>query len=208
MAYGTAARVKDLLGNEGEDFTADQESRIGQLLEVMSRVIEERTGAIFGDATAETVEETADGGSILYLSKGLRSVTSIVENPTTWSGTAWNGGTTLTTADYRLSGKLNKRATDGAFATCYRTIERINGGWSGRYVITGVWEDRFATVPVDIDYLASYLAAEVFKKQKASPAGFVGPDNAVVPVRNTLNEPEVKAILNRWSVGPVAWVIA
>lgn len=207
MAYGSAARVKDLLSNAGEDFTADQEARIAQLLEVVSRVIEEKTGAIFGDATAETVEEVAEGGRVLYLSKGLRSVTSVVENPTTWSGTAWSGGTTLAATDYRLSGRHSKRSSDATVTTCYRTIERIGGAWSGRYIITGVWEDRLATVPDDVDYLASYLAAEIFKKQKASPAGFVGPDNAVVPVRNTLNEPEVKAILDRWRVGPVMWVV-
>jgi hypothetical protein len=57
-------------------------------------------------------------------------------------------------------------------------------------------------VPDDITYLANFLAAEIFKKQPMSPAGAVGPDGAVVPLRNAFMEPEVKKIINKWRVGP------
>lgn len=197
--YGSTAGVKDLLNSSGtDDFPEAQEARIQTLLTTVSAIIESKTSAVFGDNTAEAVAVEADGGSRLYLPKGVRSVTSIVESPD-WVSGAWSGGVALTTSAYRL----DSRVANGA----YRTIARMDGGWHGTYIITGVWEDRVATVPDDIHYLANYLTSEIFKKQTASPAGFVGPDNAVVPVRNTFNEPEVKAIIDRHRVGPSMWVI-
>ena len=209
--YGSADAVKGLLGNDGdgaEVWTDVRESRIVDLLTTVSRIIETETGCIFGSSVAETIEIDADDGdSTLYLAKGIRSVTSIIENPATWSGTAWSNGTTLTTLDYRLSGKITRRISGDETSTVYRTLQRINGAWSGKYIITGVWEDQVPSVPDRITYAANYLAAEIFKKQKASPAGFVGPDNAVVPVRNTFSEPEIRKILDAWRIGaPLVFV--
>jgi hypothetical protein len=198
--YGSSAAVKDLLNpSGGDDFTEGQESRIQQLLKVASALIEYRTSAVFGSSEPETIDVTADGGRRLYLPKGLRSLSTIIEGPD-WLNGAWANGYALGTSAWRLDSQVSGGA--------YRTLYRMDGGWHGTYLITGVWEDQHATVPDEIHYLASYLAAEIFKKQAASPAGFVGPDNAVVPVRNTLNEPEVRDILSRYSVGPAIWVVS
>lgn len=198
--YGSSAGVKDLLNPSGNDeFSNGEESRIATLLETVSGLIESRTGAVFGAETPETVAVEGEGGNRLFLPKGIRSLTSIVEGPD-WSSGAWVNGVALTTSAYRLESQV----ANGA----YRTLVRMDGAWSGQYVITGVWEDRVADVPEDIHYLANYLTSEIYKKQQASPAGFVGPDGAAVPVRNTFNEPEVRAIIDRYRVGPSMWVIA
>lgn len=205
---GSLAGVQNLLASGGQEtWTAAANARITELLAMTSRLIEEETGCLFNDSAPETIEVNGQGDGVLFLDKGLRSVTSIVENPATWNGTAWTGGTTLATTDYRLSGKIVRQLSESSASTVYRHLLRVTGWWSGLYVITGVWEDRVPDIPDWINYIANYTAAEVYKKQKASPAGFLGPDNAVVPIRNTLNEPEITRGLAAWRVGPLARVV-
>lgn len=187
--YGSTAGVQDLLASQGiNDWSEPELARIQALLPTVSAIIEHETGATFGDAQPETLAVEASWfiGQLLYLPKGLRTLVSVTESPT-WSLGAWTGGMLLTGDDYRLTSKT----VDGH----YHTLYRVNSWWSGTYLVSGLWEDSSDEVPEDIHYLANYLAAEIFKKQKASPAGFVGPDGASVPVRNTFTEPEVKKIL-------------
>jgi hypothetical protein len=197
--YGSTAAVKDLLSSSGtQDFSEPQEARMTALLPVVSRMIEHTTGAVFGDDTAETVDVDADGGRVLYLPKGIRSVTSVKTEPI-WLSGAWTGGTTLSTSDYRLTHQVSNGA--------YRAIAHMTGGWFGTVLVAGVWEDRVATVPEDITYLANYIAAELFKKQPMSPAGFVGPDGTAVSLRDAFKETEVRTIIERHRVGPGVWVL-
>lgn len=188
--YGSTAGVQDLLASQGiNDWSEPELARIQALLPTVSAIIEHETGATFGDAQSETlaVESYTGTGALLYLPKGLRTLTSVTASPE-WVSGAWSGGTLLTSDDYRLT----SRTVDGYYRTLYSTA----GYWYyGPYLVTGLWEDSSDEVPEDIHYLANYLTAEIFKKQKASPAGFVGPDGASVPVRNTFSEPEVKKIL-------------
>lgn len=187
--YGSTAGVKDLLASQGtNDWSEPELARINALLPTVSALIESDTGATFGEAEPETLAiESLGYGSLLYLPKGLRSLTGVTESPE-WESGAWGGGTVLTNSQYRLA----SRTIDGV----YRTLLRVDSGWAGTYLVTGLWEDTSAEIPPEIDYLANYLAAEIFKKQKASPAGFVGPDGVAVAVRNTFIEPEVKRILD------------
>lgn len=192
--YGSTAGVQDLLAPQGtNDWSEPELARIGSLLATVSALIESDTGATFGEAESETLAvETLGTGPLLYLPKGLRSLTSVTQSPE-WASGAWTGGTVLTTDEYRLA----SRTVDGV----YRTLLRVGGGWwAGTYLVAGMWEDTSEDVPEEIHYLANYLSAEIFKKQKASPAGFVGPDGATVAVRNTFTEPEVKRILDRHRV--------
>lgn len=207
--YGSIPAVQDLLSSDGttEAWSESQQSRMLALLETIGGLIEEATGCRFGSETPETIEVNGQGDDTLFLDKGIRSVSSIVENPTTWTGSAWTGGTAFATTDYRLSGKEVQRIDGDTDSTVYHKLLRVDGVWSGLYVITGVWEDRVANVPDDIHYLANYVAAEVFKVQKASPAGFVGPDGAVVPVRDVFRSSEFRRIIDRWAVGRVAMVV-
>lgn len=193
--YGSTAGIKTLLENQASDWPESQESRLLQLLNVVSILIEQETGATFGGAQDATVEVTQYGGHLLFLPKGLRSVTSITADPE-WIDGAWSGGTVLETGEYRLP----MLSANGLV----RAIQRVGGlfgsGWYGTYLVAGRWEDQADTVPDDIHYLANYISSEIFKKQQASPAGFTGPDGSTVPIRNVFKEPEVQKILDRHRV--------
>lgn len=197
--YGSIQGVRALVqATEGDDFGTDMQQRMEDLLPVVSAIIESETGAVFAATPTPVarVIEAAPYGLTFYLPVGLYSVTSIVAAPE-WNGTAWIGGTTLASTDYRLAG----RNRDGI----YRTIQGLSTPWYGGYLITGVWEDQVASVPPDIDYVANYAAAEIFKKQNASPAGFAGPDGSVVLFRDVFRETEVRKILDRHRVGLGVW---
>lgn len=191
--YGSTAGVRDLLMTAGtNDWSEPEEARIQALLATVSALIETDTGATFGEGQDETTAvESQVAGPLLYLPKGVHSLSAVTEAPE-WVGGAWSGGTALTTSQWRLA----SRTIDGL----YRTVFRVDGWWDGTYLVTGLWEGATATIPEEINYLANYLTAEIFKKQKASPGGFIGPDGAAVPIRNTFNEPEVKRILDRHRV--------
>ena len=191
--YGSTAGVKGLLESQGSnDWSEPEVARMTSLLATVSALIEHDTGATFGEAAPETIAvESLNRGSLLYLPKGLRSLTSVTESPE-WVSGAWSGGTGLTTCEYRLA----SHTVDGY----WRTLYRVDGYWAGTYLVTGSWEGTTDDIPEEINYLANYLSAEIYKKQKASPAGFVGPDGVTVAVRNTFTEPEVKRILDRHRV--------
>lgn len=193
--YGSAAAVKTVLrADTSSTFNADQEARITALLSLASAYVEEQTGAQFGVSTAETiaVDSSLDDGEMLWLPKGIRSVSSIIESPT-WNGTTWTGGTTIATSSYRLTSKVDSQSI-------YRTITRTDGSWSGLCVITGVWEDQYPTVPDDITWVVNNVVVELFKKQQASPAGQVGPDGSVIPLRNVFAQTEVQAVIYKYLV--------
>lgn len=200
--YGSTAAVKQILqATEGDAWDASTDARLVELQKLASAIIEQETGAVFlaipAAPTAETVVVDAGNATgTLYLPKGVKTVSGIVENPT-WDGTAWTEGTAVTTPYYRLAGR--------SLTGVYRTILGVGRSWLGSYAITGVWEDQVAGVPDDITAVANKIIAELFKKEKASPAGFTGLDGAVVPIRNVLKEPEVVAVLDANRVGVGVW---
>ena len=120
--YGSTAGVKGLLESQGTNEWSEPElARITSLLATVSALIESDTGATFGEAQAETLAvETVGAGPLLYLPKGLRSLTSVTQSPE-WENGAWTGGTLLTSSEYRLA----SQTVDGL----YRTVLRVGGGW-------------------------------------------------------------------------------
>jgi hypothetical protein len=196
--YGSVEGIKRLVqATEGDEFDPTQEARMAELLPVVSALIESETGAVFAASPTPQarVIESAPLGTTLYLPVGLLSVESIVAAPD-WDGMEWVGGAVLEPETYRLAGQTLQGV--------YRTILGVNLSWYGRYVITGVWENQVGTVPPEITYLANYLASELYKKQKASPAGFMGPDGPV-PIRDAFKESDVRKILERHRVGIGVW---
>lgn len=194
--YGSVADVKELLSaTDSTTFGTAETARITDLLPVVSRLIEDDTGAVFGVSTTETivVEPDVENGPVLFLPKPIRSVTSITEHPD-WVSGAWTGGTVLTTNDYRLAGPRGSGA--------YGQIVHMTGAWAGTYVITGVWEDKVAAVPAEITYAANFIAAEIYKAQSASPHGLLGPELAMVPIRKAFQVDEIRRILDKHRVGP------
>jgi hypothetical protein len=198
---GSVDGVKMLLqATEGDNWPPDALVRMNVALRLAGSAIEEKTGATFyldpDDAQPEA--RLIDGipvGGKLFLPVGVYSVDSIVANPLTWDGTVWTNGTTLTADQWRLA----HQARSGV----YRVIVGVDYAFGGDYVITGVWEDQVAGIPDDLHDLTNYIAAELFKKQKASPAGFTGPDQATVPLRDVFKETEVKTTIEKYRVGPM-----
>ena len=200
---GSTDGVKILLqATEGDSWPPDATARMEVARRLASSAIEEMTGATFhldpDDVEPTTkVIEGVPAGRTLYLPVGVYSVTGIVANPLIWDGSAWSNGMALAPSQYRLAG-LGRSGV-------YRTILGVDHAFGGRYVVTGVWEDQVAGIPEDLHDLANYVAAELWKKQKASPAGFTGPDGATVPIRDVFQEPDVKTIIEKHRVGPGVW---
>ena len=200
--YGSVGRVQNILQATEDDAFADaNKTSWSSWLATVSAYIESETRRVWGDSTpvpTTKVVPVSPANATLFLPIGLRSVTSIVIAPT-WDGTGWDGGTTLVDADYRLSGLT----ADGV----YRRILGINYAFGGDVVITGIWEDQADTVPEAIHHIASYMAAELFKKQQASPAGFTGPDGATVPLRDVFTQSEVQKTLDLYRAGRGYWAL-
>lgn len=211
--YGSVDGIKRLLRSvDGSVFGADAEARIAILRSVASSWLEHEIGRTFGAGgggsqtlTVSTNPDAAGLYTLLLLPKGARSITQVVERPT-WNGSAWTGGLALAGNVWRLD---LIQQTGEALA-----LRRIDGiGWYGTYRVAGTWEDAGAsvdgsgTVPAEIDYAANYVAAELFKKEQASPAGQIGPDGAILPLRDVLQDPLVQAIVTKWKASESAVIV-
>jgi hypothetical protein len=196
MLYGDLEQVKGMLRpSETAGFGGDAEARLAALQEVVSLLIEEKTGRVFGGTatpTARTIEGPRGAPwDILLLPSPIRSVTSVA--------IVGSDPVTLDAGDYVL---WNVSPQGDAFQ-----LRRVaNGYWPirngvDRIVVTGVWSDTASggTVPADIDYIANYIIAERFKSEKASPAGFTGPDGATVPVKDPWRDGMVKAVVEKYA---------
>ena len=195
--YGSTSAVKAMLrADVGSTFNADADTRLTALQKAVSAYIEGETGRTFGTgATSETIVVRTPGNrTILLLPKAIRTVTSVTVAPE-WDGSAWTGGQALTSADY-----VREQVTRTGEALALRREDY--GWWPTVVVVTGTWADTDAdaNVPDDITYVANYLMAERFKLEQASPAGQIGPDGSVIPVRNSLKDPLVAARLDYWRV--------
>lgn len=196
--YGSTTAVKQLIqASTASTFDAAEEARIAALLKTVSRLIEHETGRTFGTgATAESVVVAAPGVSdVLVLPKGVRAVTSVTVDPA-WNGSGWTGGTVLVPADYR---PVYIDRTGEALA-----LQSANGGyWYGTVLVAGTWADTDAdsSVPDDITYVANRIVAEVFKAEKASGAGTLGPDGVgLIPLKNMFKDPIVVKTLDHWRI--------
>jgi hypothetical protein len=202
--YGSVDAIKGLLrADVGSAFNADQEARIVALRKWASAYIEQETGRVFGVAAAsETVAvETPGNDWLLLLPKAARTVTAVTLSPE-WTGSGWTNGTPLAADEWRFA---MVQRTGEALA-----LRRVHGWhWPSLVVVTGTWEDADAdlAVPDEIVYVANFLAAERFKLEQASPAGQIGPDGSVLPVRNVLKDPLVTAALARWTAARQAVVL-
>lgn len=193
--YGSVNAVKAMLrADVGSTFNADADARLTALRAAVSAYIEEQTGREFGVIATETVAirpgpRTVD---LLLLPKPVRTISAVTLDPES-TGTAWTGGTALPLTAFDLAMVLE----DGTALAMQRTD---GGTWPALVVIAANWgdADSVATVPDDITYAANYLIAERFKLEQASPAGQIGPDGSVVPIRNSLKDPLVTATVERW----------
>lgn len=204
--YGSEDAIKGLVRADPTTvLDSDETARITALRALVSRYIEDATGATFGESgpPPATRELWGQGDAALELTVGLRSVSEIRENPTTWDGTAWSGGQVLAVTAYRLRDRFDQHPSAAVEQPVYREVRRVAGVWFGLYVITGVWEDRYPSVPDDLTYAANRMAAELYRAEKASPHGTLGIDGAQVAIRNALKIPELAAVIESYRVGRV-----
>ena len=203
MAYGDLTAIKQMLAATGTTWDTADTTRLERLNDAVSLLLEDKLGRRFGTGatTKAVVVESYGVSDLLVLPKPVRSVTSIVVGHT-WNGTIWTGGTTLTTNAYRL------RYVD-ANGYAWAILRTSTDAWAGPVVVTGSWadDDDDFLVPADVQYAVNYLVAERFKIENAGPAGFSGPDGAVVPIRDPWKDPMVKGVLEKYGASIEAIVI-
>lgn len=188
VAYGDTTTIAQMLEPDTPSgFSASLTARIDAQREVVSRLIDEKTGRSFGSVGTSETRTIRPGGSsdVLILPAPARSISAITVDCTDEGGVI-SGGTALTTAQWRVA----LTDSDG-------TITALSGTWDGITTVTGIWadSDTDTTVPDDITWLCNYVAAKTLAEENSSPSGFVGSDGSVTFPRNPWSHPQVKAIL-------------
>lgn len=208
--YGSIATVKQMLQpTVASPWTADQEAHLAGIQASVSAAIEADLGRTFGAPVADTTELFfAGSNAVVLFDRTARAVTSVAVGGTL-DGRTVTGGTPLASTGW------TPYPYDGGRGLIYGLRLLGGAGWGsddprGRpatpVVVVGDFSDADAdaVVPEDLTDVANFLIAETFKYRGASPAGFVGPDGTVVPIRNPWNDPLVKRTLDAYRVGTAA----
>lgn len=198
--YGDLDHVRKLLRpTAGDDLGADDEARLTKIQVAISELLEYELGRSFGvPAVDSTVTVWAGPGSVLVLPVPARAITSVTVGGTVAGGTVTDG--TLLDDDYWAHHFVDPQT--GLISG----VRLLSGGdWSDvlyttPVVIVGDFSstDDDATIPADLQYAVSWMIAERFKQESASPAGFLGPDGVVAPLRKLFDDEFVKPILARY----------
>jgi hypothetical protein len=146
----------------------------------------------------------AKSRDVLLLPRPARSITSISIGGAV-SNATYSGGTALDATTYTSVGFTD---TEGRILA----LRLLNGAVWGEGVavnITGQFSsiDDDVDVPADFIYAVDYLIAEQFKIEQASPAGYTGPDGAVVPIRNPFKSDVWLKIKDKYALLAKALVI-
>jgi hypothetical protein len=169
--------------------------RLQQLDEEISRLIELKTGRIFGGeagATPRVVSlPVSPWQTVLLLPTAIRSVTSVV--------ITGDAAETVASTGYVLD--LGTELTGD-----YHALRRIDGSaWpvnDGRstLTITGQWANTApgGAVPPEIVAAATFLVTEEWRLRQSSPAGEIGPDGMTIRPRNPWNFEIVKTALDHY----------
>lgn len=210
VLYGDVEFVKSIFRpDEGVVYGADVDARLTEIQKAVAAMIDEKTGVRFGIAPAASARILfAGSGSVLLLPVPVLAV-STVETGGSYSAGGAVDFATLAAASWVLDPVdrdglgLGIRLLTGSWWG-YRSIIAPYGS-ATPVRVTATWIDAgySATVPDEITYIANFLMTELLKNQAASPAGFTGPDGAVVPIRNPWNDPMVKTIIEKYRVEKV-----
>lgn len=198
-SYGDDDVIAQMLGASHPDETlqSDLELRITAMNAVVSDLIDEKTGRTWlGSAPGSSTKTIYPRGfsNVLPLPVPATSISAITVNGTDEGGVV-SGGTALNAAYWRVALRNDLDEI---------TAIRMNTGveWIGYQVvqITGVWAETQNTAPEEIEWVANYVTAERMKQEQANPAGFVGPDGTVTPIRDPWNDSQVKAVIAKWRI--------
>ena len=210
-AYGddnTVATMLEPSTNSG--FSEVLTTRIAAMREVVSRLIDEETGRSWGTAgTSETrtYRTYHDNGGMLMLDAPARTITAITVGVTDEAGII-SGGTVLESNQWTVGltdAEGNITAINMGLSSWYGF--RYPTAWPygygyGTITVTGIWADTGVDtdIPAEINWACNYITAKSIAEEQASPAGFVGSDGAVVPIRNPWSDPKVKKILRKYEL--------
>lgn len=209
--YGSIARVKQQLQpTVTSAWTTDQDAVLADIQHSVSAGIEREVGRTFGAPVTDTTQTFWAGcDPVLIFDRPARTITSVTVGGTV-SNTTVTGGSLLPPTSWipypsapvqglvyglRLLSGSDWGVSDGAG----RPLTPV--------VVTADFADSDddAAVPDDVTDVANYLIAETFKYRGASPAGFVGPDGSVIPIRNPWNDPLVKRVFDAYRIRQAAW---
>lgn len=200
--YGDLDHVRKLLRPTAtDDLGADDEARLSKIQAALSTLLEYELGRSFGvPVTDTTLTAWAGPGDVLLLPRQARAITSVTVGGTVSGGTI-TGGTAYAST-------LWAHHFVDPITGFIGGLRLLNGGWWGDFyyrtpvVIEGDFSDSDddTTIPADLQYAVSWMIAERFKQESASPAGFLGPDGVVAPFRKLMDDEFVKPILDRYRV--------
>lgn len=201
--YGDTNTIAEMLESDTPSgFSAALTARIDDMREVVSRMIDEKTGRTFGVVgTSETrVIRGSSASSVLVLPAPARSISAVTIDVTDEAGVV-SGGTALSPSQWTI-----------ALSDDEGNITAITAGWGvwwGTVSVTGIWADTDTdtVVPAEITWLCNYVSAKTIAEENASPAGFVGPDGTMTFPRNPWSHPQVRDILRTYRIPQRAVVL-
>jgi hypothetical protein len=214
--YGDLPYVYKMLRPVPEwEMDEDSIYRVTLIQKAVSLALEEECGMTWGATAADTTEIVwiEQGDRTIVLPHPARAITSIRYGGTI-TGTTMTGGTTETSATLYYpvvneDGYIYAIASNTGYSWLGDMNSDVVTGGLIPVSVTGdfITTDVDATVPDDITYIASYLIAETWKKENASPAGFLGPEG-IVPIRDPWADPLVKRTIARHTRPMVLRVLA
>jgi hypothetical protein len=156
-----------------------QVERVELLENGLAEVLDGKLGRSFGTTpVAETRTAYGYSSDLLILPAPITSVTSVTID-----------GVALDVASYQLW------FTDAAGS---RGILLGAGYWWGPVAVNGIWADQTAGVPADIREVMTFLTVDEYRVRVSSPAGQIGPDGLIIPVRNPWKYEVVQATIDRY----------
>lgn len=210
MPYADLDRVRrilDLEGAEGAEATAIT-ADLTALNTSLSAIFEDKVGRSWSatPATARTeaiVARSAASGVLTLPPPGITELVSLTIGPE-WDGSAWSGGEAV--AD--LSEVVPVwRTDDGAYlglqigrslAWPWSLGTWYGGVWTGTVLVEAIWADQGGAAPPEVTEALTFLVAEEYKAERASPESQLGMDGLSIPTRNPWRFQRVQAVIDKY----------
>lgn len=194
MGYADLTAVKRILDLEQLDAesAAIADARLAALDDALSRLFDTKVGRTWtgaGGSQTRTVLAPRLHSDLLPLPDGgILTLGSVVVGAQ-WTGSAWTGGNQVAAAEVLP----DLKTPDGA----YLALRHAYGwGWTGPVRVTASWADG-GSAPDEVVEALTFVVAEEYKQEKASPEAMVGPDGLQVSTRNPWRFERVQVAIDR-----------
>lgn len=193
MRYAHQGDVLRQLKIKDDDAAAIE--RVTRLENGLADVFDAKVGRTF--VTEPVLPETRDmrgmGSDLLVLPVGARGVAAVAVGGT-WDGLLWVDETALDPADWTPWGRDAQGKALG--------LQRLDGDvWWGPVRVTALWGDQDTEgVPADVVAAMTFVTVDQYRIEQASPAGELGPEGMIVPVRNPWRYTLVAGAIERHKV--------